>query len=146
LDLIWVYGTLRPRVRGSRFDLLDGAVEWLGRARVPGTLYDLGRYPGAVLEPATDRWIIGEVMRLATPSETLAALDAYEGCGPQDPLPHAFERTTGRATLDDGAAVTTWLYPYRGPLAGARLVASGDYADLADATSLNTESPRRYRS
>lgn len=117
-------------MRGSRFDLLDGRVEYVGRGRVPGLLYDLGRYPGAIVDASSPRWIVGDVVRLVTPSATLDLLDAYEGCGVHDPRPHAFERVPVRVSLDDGTGVDAWAYPYRGSLESARHVLSGDYGDV----------------
>jgi gamma-glutamylcyclotransferase (GGCT)/AIG2-like uncharacterized protein YtfP len=125
---LFVYGTLRRDLPYSRFDLLSRDARFLERARVQGTLLDLGRYPGLVPSTGPDDWVHGEVYTLAVPRATLARLDAYEGCGPVDPEPHEFTRVATRAILNSGRPQTVWAYMYRGPTAGKPRVASGDYA------------------
>jgi gamma-glutamylcyclotransferase (GGCT)/AIG2-like uncharacterized protein YtfP len=126
-DLIFVYGTLRPGVRHSRFELFaDGATfESLGRVR--GHLYDLGEYPGMQLDAGND-WVTGEVYRLRDPETTLFELDVYEGATARSD--DDFERVLIVVTLEDERDVEAWTYLYRGPLAGAVRLASGDYAEL----------------
>ena len=125
---LFVYGTLRRDLRHSRFNLFSRDARFLERARVQGILLDLGRYPGLVPSTAPDHWVHGEVYTLAVPSETLARLDAYEGCGPADPEPHEFTRVETRAILNCGRPETVWVYVYQGPTAGKPSIASCDYA------------------
>jgi gamma-glutamylcyclotransferase (GGCT)/AIG2-like uncharacterized protein YtfP len=85
----------------------------MGTARVPGRLYDLGRYPGA--RPANGS-VVGEVFQID--ESLLAALDEYEGS--------EFERAIMSANLDDGHTIECWIYWYVGSASG-RLIASGDW-------------------
>lgn len=74
---VFVYGTLR---RGECNDItrLRPAPRWLGRARVCGTLYDLGAYPGMLL--GGDGWVHGEVY--AIEPELEQQLDCIEEVAP----------------------------------------------------------------
>lgn len=74
---VFVYGTLR---RGEVNDInrLRPAPLYLGPARIRGTLYDLGPYPGVVLG-GTD-WVQGEVYAI-TP-ELEHQLDVIEEVAP----------------------------------------------------------------
>ena len=57
-DTLFAYGTLRP---GHAPDEIAPAVEKLrrvGEGFVTGVLYDLGNYPGAVLDPSSTQKIL----------------------------------------------------------------------------------------
>lgn len=74
---VFVYGTLR---RGQRNDItcLRPAPRFLGAARIRGTLYDLGDYPGLVLGGSD--WVQGEVY--AIEPELERQLDLIEEVAP----------------------------------------------------------------
>src|SRR6202034_3489119 len=93
--------------------LLREQGHFMGTARVPGRLYDLGQYPGA--RPAND-FVVGEVFQID--ESLLAAMDKYEGA--------EYERAIVSANLDDGRAIDCWIYWYVGGAPG-RLIASGDW-------------------
>jgi gamma-glutamylcyclotransferase (GGCT)/AIG2-like uncharacterized protein YtfP len=124
---LFVYGTLRKDNRNSMSQLLAGKARLLGRARMQGRLFDLGEYPGLVLSRDPDSWVYGEVYALDNPDETLACLDDYEGCGPNDSVPHEFERIRNDVILESGERDIVWVYVYRGSTAGKREILSGDY-------------------
>ena len=86
----------------------------MGPDRVPGCLYDFGRYPGAVRRDKADQWIHGEVLPLRRSVQLLALLDEYEG--PE------FERAIVPVT----GIQECWIYWYVGQETG-RLIASGDW-------------------
>lgn len=75
---IFVYGTL---LSGEQRDInrLKPAPRWLGRARVPGVLYDLGDYPGMRL--GGRGLVLGEVYEISEELERV--LDAVEEVWPQ---------------------------------------------------------------
>jgi gamma-glutamylcyclotransferase (GGCT)/AIG2-like uncharacterized protein YtfP len=109
LDLLFVYGTLRATAGHPMHAVLAAAATAEGTATVRGRLHDLGEYPGLVLDPAGDR-VTGELYRIHDPA-VWATLDAYEGCGPDDPLPHEFSATETMALTADGSVPCT-IYVY----------------------------------
>ena len=113
------------------FTCLAREAKFVGRARIQGRLFRLGEYPGLVLSRDPDRWVHGEVYALDRPSDTLpdtlARLDDYEGCGPDDPEPHEFERVEQDIILESGARDKAWVYIYEGSTANMREILSGDY-------------------
>lgn len=126
-DRIFVYGTLRRDApRPAPRSVTEG---WVFDAygTVPGELYDLGSFPRAIPSDDPEARIWGEVHRVPDPAERLIELDAYEGCGPDDPGPHPFERDLVDVELDGGERVEAWIYWYRLAPVGAR-VTSGDWA------------------
>lgn len=75
---VFVYGTLR---RGGSNDItrLEPAPVWVGKARIAGTLYDCGRYPGVAL--GGGGLVAGEVYAVDAVLERI--LDEIEEVYPQ---------------------------------------------------------------
>lgn len=75
---VFVYGTLRE---GDDNDItrLHPPPRFVGHARVLGTLYHLGRYPGLMLEGSTS--VVGEVYEITPELEQV--LDEIESIYPQ---------------------------------------------------------------
>ena len=99
----------------------------LGPGRVRGRLYDLGEYPGGVLDPTGDHWIIGDLLELPTDPAALVALDAYEGYSDAAPDTGLFVRRRCVARLDDGREFESWIYVYNGDVSNAPIIVKGDY-------------------
>ena len=114
---LFVYGTLRRASAHEFARLLRARATYLGQARMPGRLYQLTRYPGAVLSDRPEEWVRGEVFQLDG-RDVLAALDDYEGAD--------FQRVVTSIHLEDGRQIEAWVYVYRGPEQGTR-IASGDW-------------------
>jgi gamma-glutamylcyclotransferase (GGCT)/AIG2-like uncharacterized protein YtfP len=113
LPYLFVYGTLRRGCDNQFARLLAERGQCVGVARVPGRLYDLGSYPGAVASDQPDEWIHGELFSLD--DALLTSLDEYEGA--------EFERAIV-------PAIGCWIYWYIGRATG-RLIASGDWLNAS---------------
>jgi gamma-glutamylcyclotransferase (GGCT)/AIG2-like uncharacterized protein YtfP len=127
IPYLFAYGTLRSEFDTEFARNLKKHATRIGPARVRGLLYDLGEYPALVLTPSSDEWVHGEVFRLEEASRILPELDDYEGCGPNDPQPHLFERAPATVELDSGRSLTSWVYVYGHPIRGERKIPSGDF-------------------
>jgi len=123
---LFVYGTLRPAMKHPMYRVLEPYVDTVQPATVPGELFDLGAYPGLVLSDNGDA-VVGELLGLRDAHACLRKMDAYEGCGPSNPTPHEFARTTTAATLSDGTTVNAWVYIYAFSTDDRPRVDSGDY-------------------
>ena len=135
---LFVYGTLMSTARGamgrSQRARLQQAGRIVGPAAVFGRLYDLGSYPGLVVEPPMRRAacrVFGELYELVAPAAAFAWLDRYEGIDPARPLAGEYLRTIDRIELFvDAASVRTvdaWVYVYRGALGRAREIPHGTW-------------------
>lgn len=126
---LFVYGTLRPSLALSQ--LRKEIARWrvIGFARVPGRLFDLGLFPGAVVDPADESRIVGEVLELPDERETLEFLDLYEGYDAEDESNSQYLRRRCLAALENGGEIECWIYVYNVDTAGAEVIASGDYAE-----------------
>jgi pyruvate carboxylase len=116
---LFAYGTLRRGAPMHR--LIEHATRFLGPASFAGRLFDLGDYP-AVTDGGGRRDVVyGELYELMAEGreQLLDSIDRYEG--------RSFERVRREVTCQDGTVVVAFLYLFRGDLASARRVRSGDY-------------------
>ena len=124
---LFVYGTLMQAGGHPMARRLASQSTVIGPGTIAGRLYNLGRYPGAVLGEAASGCVHGIALRLHHPERTLSWLDAYEGASESDPEPRAYARVVIEVQLKGGRQIDAWVYDYRGPLAFARRLASGRY-------------------
>ncbi|MCS7044148.1 MAG: gamma-glutamylcyclotransferase [Bryobacteraceae bacterium] len=113
-ECLFVYGTLQRGCPNPWSRRLWSHAVFLGRARLLGRLYDLGPYPAFVEEGGG--WVHGDLAGIAD-ARILHELDSYEGA--------QYERVLRRVLLEDGAHRDAWVYVFRAPLAGARLIPDG---------------------
>jgi gamma-glutamylcyclotransferase (GGCT)/AIG2-like uncharacterized protein YtfP len=114
-----VYGTLRRGFDNPHSRYLAENARWRGEARVPGRLYDLGRYPGLRRARRAGDWVTGDLYRLPESPALLAALDEYEGSD--------FRRRPVIAHSGGRGTVKAWVYMYQPGVSEARRIPSGIY-------------------
>jgi gamma-glutamylcyclotransferase (GGCT)/AIG2-like uncharacterized protein YtfP len=120
---LFVYGTLRPGSSHSMAKFLADHARHVGPAKMPGRLYNLGRYPGMVAAVDADDWVIGDIFQIADADPVLARLDEYEGATGE--APRLFERKRGAAHLESGATVEAWHYQYQRMVPAKAWIRSG---------------------
>jgi gamma-glutamylcyclotransferase (GGCT)/AIG2-like uncharacterized protein YtfP len=123
LNHLFTYGTLMTGF--VRRPLLGPAAVLVGPARIRGSLYDFGEYPGLVLDDAG--WVVGELYRLPDLVARLPALDRAEWYDPADEAGSLYVRRSAAVTLADGSARDVWLYVYNGPPGRGPRIPSGDW-------------------
>ena len=116
---LFVYGTLRKEARRPAHQLLVQDATYAGRASIPGRLYDLGRFPAAVISNNASDRVTGELYRLESPGGTLAQLDAYEG--------NEFQRKSVIVEGEKKIQIRCWIYVFTGKVSEAKRIPSGDY-------------------
>ncbi len=124
---LFVYGTLLPAEAGADMVSVVQQLRRIGPAYVHGKLYDLGEYPGAILDMDADTKIAGEVFELPADPAVLTALDSYEGYDPTEPKESLFVRMKVPVRLRDGRKINSWVYTYNRNPGRAPLIADGDY-------------------
>jgi gamma-glutamylcyclotransferase (GGCT)/AIG2-like uncharacterized protein YtfP len=139
---LFAYGTLLAGRRPAAIARATRRLAALGAATVRGRLYDLGAYPGLVLDPAAASAVHGTVFALPDDAALLAGLDAYEGFDPRRPARSLFVRTSVAAALADGRTLDCLVYVYNRDPANAPLLADGRWAPSATARS-SSRSPSR---
>lgn len=127
-DYLFAYGTLQTGLAPPEIAHAIEALRPVGNATVPGLLYDLGAYPGAVLDPSSNRIISGIVLQLPQDSRVLAEIDQYEEFDPGSPETSPFVRIPENVTLDSGRRLKCWIYIYnRDPMA-APVLEDGNFS------------------
>ncbi|WP_239142597.1 gamma-glutamylcyclotransferase [Variovorax sp. WS11] len=117
---VFVYGTLR---RGGRNDIarFAPAPRFVADARIHGTLYDLGSYPGAVL--GGSGLLVGEIYAITPALET--QLDELEEVRPDDSGEYIKRQVRVRVGEKEIACLIYEIHPDR--VAGRTVIASGNW-------------------
>ncbi|MBI1760356.1 MAG: gamma-glutamylcyclotransferase [Acidobacteria bacterium] len=127
---LFVYGSLRSGFTPTEVQPSLNGITLISPATVRGWLYDLGEYSGVQL--AEDGGlVVGELLEMSDAPTQLRVLDSYEGIDEHDLSQCLFVRTKCRTALPDGQSVEAWIYVYNQSLTNARLIESGDYAEVA---------------
>ncbi len=124
---LFAYGTLQHGHAPQEMTAAVGQLRAVGRGTVAGALYDMGDYPGAILNPEAQEKIRGTIFALPADPEFLRNLDAYEEYDPAAPAGSQFLRTACTAELDSGALVECWIYVYNRPVAAAPRIEGGQW-------------------
>jgi len=126
--LLFVYGSLRRAADFPEARMLAAGADHLGTATARGRLYRIAWYPGMVASDDPAERVTGDLFALRDPA-LLAALDAYEGCGPSDPAPQEYCRARILVESEAGP-VEAWAYLFAHPLDDHPRITGGDF--LAD--------------
>jgi gamma-glutamylcyclotransferase (GGCT)/AIG2-like uncharacterized protein YtfP len=124
---LFAYGTLQ---RGLAPEYLLPVVSQLvavGEGSVAGLLYDLGEYPGMVLDGESGMKVFGTVFVLPDEDWILAALDGYEGFYPDSVESSLFVRELHPVELMDGRRLDCWVYVYNLETDDLQVLASGRF-------------------
>jgi gamma-glutamylcyclotransferase (GGCT)/AIG2-like uncharacterized protein YtfP len=101
---IFVYGSLRRSYTNRHARLLHQSATYLGKARMRGRTYQIGKYPGMKSPVTQNDWVEGEVFEIHRATCILEHLDNYEGPD--------YRREIHPATLRTGHEVDCWVYLY----------------------------------
>jgi gamma-glutamylcyclotransferase (GGCT)/AIG2-like uncharacterized protein YtfP len=110
-DYLFVYGTLRKDYDLKLKDKVSKDLHYVGQGKVGATMYDIGRYPGAVRSSGGEE-VIGDVFLVADPERVLKILDKYEGISEGNEANAEFIRKKNRVRLRSGRYVNAWVYWY----------------------------------
>lgn len=122
---LFAYGTLQHGHAPQEIAAAVASLKPVACGTVTGVLYDLGRYPGAVLAPALRAEVHGTVLQLPDQPDFLRALDAYEEYEPGAQAASLFVRVPCAVKLETGGMLDCWIYVYNRPLATARRIEDG---------------------
>jgi gamma-glutamylcyclotransferase (GGCT)/AIG2-like uncharacterized protein YtfP len=126
IDKIFVYGTLMGIFSNQYARLLQEEASLIGTATIPGHLFDLGLYPGALYDEKSKNKIHGEVYEFAG-NKIVLELDFYEGNWEKLKTPNEFIRKSIPVFFDNDWT-DCWFYQYNLDYRSYPLIKSGNYA------------------
>ena len=109
-EYLFVYGTLRKDYDLKLKNKISDDLHYVGQGKVGASMYDIGRYPGAVRSAKGDE-VIGDVFQVTDVARVLKILDRYEGIN-TDGRPSEFVRKRSKIRLRNGKEVMAWVYWY----------------------------------
>ncbi len=118
---LFAYGTLQPGLAPLEIAPVVEKLRLVGEGFLFGKLYDLGSYPGAVIDSASAWLVYGTVYELPEEAEILRQIDAYEG--PE------YARIEQLVTLVAGKVLTCWVYDYQGRPSEERFIERGQWVE-----------------
>ncbi|SNT39989.1 Uncharacterized conserved protein YtfP, gamma-glutamylcyclotransferase (GGCT)/AIG2-like family [Granulicella rosea] len=110
-ELLFIYGTLHPDRAPAEIAHAARRLIPVSKGEIRGRRYELGAYPGVVLDEGGDDRVRGEVF-LVPDAETLAQLDEYEDFHSELPAASLFLRVRTAVHLQDGSSLSCWIYVY----------------------------------
>ena len=126
-EYLFSYGTLLPEHAPSEVAETVAQLRRVGKGSVRGVLYDLGEFPGAVLDESSRKKIVGTVFLLPDGAKILRKLDEYEGFKPRAPRRSLFIRKRYPVTLSNGRTLHCWVYLYNKRPGASPILTSGRY-------------------
>ena len=124
---LFLYGTLKPDAADCEIADIVSHLRSVGKGYVPGRLYDLGEYPGAVVDPSANTFVGGLLVEAPTDKALFEALDRYEEFDPSNLRASLFIRKKTKVRLADGRSVEGWIYVYNRDPGKAPLIRGGNY-------------------
>jgi gamma-glutamylcyclotransferase (GGCT)/AIG2-like uncharacterized protein YtfP len=129
---LFVYGTLMSPYQNVMARHFHQNADLIGKARMPGFLYRVSWYPGAVVIPNdssinNNHWVYGELWKLKEHA-LFNALDRYEECSAQDALPHEYQRVLQVIeVIDLHRMLDAWVYLYQKPVDTLEQITTGRF-------------------
>lgn len=124
---LFAYGTLAERPPQEIADAVNH-LECVGEGFVFGELYNLGAFPGAVIDSRRPDKIFGKIFALPDNKALLDQLDHYEGFDPQQPAKSLFVRKRVAIRRLNKRAIKGWIYEYNRDVKASPLIKSGHYS------------------
>lgn len=121
-QLLFVYGTLLLSENQYGQFLSQNSIRF-AKGWFPGELFDLGNYPGAVIDHEKDEFVFGTIYKMNDTQHVLGNLDYYEGLGEVD---CEYERMLIEVKTDGGAYMC-YSYVYIHSTSDKTKIPGGDY-------------------
>jgi len=124
-QFLFVYGTLLQP--GNEFaDYLNKHCKFISKGKIKGRLYDIGEYPGALIDNAEEHFVHGSIFMMDDPETILKVVDDYEGIGELYNHPQEYIREQISIHTKTGD-INCWMYVYNLPVITYRQIIDGDY-------------------
>jgi gamma-glutamylcyclotransferase (GGCT)/AIG2-like uncharacterized protein YtfP len=133
---LFVYGSLRRDHEHEMSRWLARNADFVGDATLPGRLYLVDVYPGAVPSATPEDTVRGQIFLLERPDPILAKLDEYENFDPQSPSTSLYRRELAKVFVEDGTPLDAWVYLYNRSTNGLTPIPSGRWEQTRQPQSI----------
>jgi gamma-glutamylcyclotransferase (GGCT)/AIG2-like uncharacterized protein YtfP len=127
-DYLFAYGTLADAQPPQEIATAVKRLKYVGEGFIFGRLYDLGEYPGAVLESERRNKVFGKIFQLPQDRTLFNRLDSYEGFDPRRRARSLFIRRRTTIRRPDQPPLRGWVYEYNGSVNSQLLIKDGHFA------------------
>jgi gamma-glutamylcyclotransferase (GGCT)/AIG2-like uncharacterized protein YtfP len=127
-DYLFVYGTLAKEIAPREIAAAVKKLKDVGRGFILGRLYDIGEYPGAVLNGGPQDKIFGRIYQLPGDPAVLDQLDTYEGFDPAAPAQSVFVRRRTSINRPNKTILKGWVYEYNRDVSSQPRIKNGQYS------------------
>jgi gamma-glutamylcyclotransferase (GGCT)/AIG2-like uncharacterized protein YtfP len=127
-DYLFAYGTLANSKVPHEITSSVKQLKHIGDGFIFGRLYDVGEYPGTVLDSDRRYRVYGKIFELPADPKVLERLDAYEAFDPQRPRTSLFVRQRTAITRPNKSTLVGWVYEYNRDLTALPLIENGHYS------------------
>jgi gamma-glutamylcyclotransferase (GGCT)/AIG2-like uncharacterized protein YtfP len=103
-------------------------LKFVGNGFIFGRLYDIGEYPGAVLDDSHRSKIFGKIFELGADASLLERLDRYEGFDRERATTSLFVRKQTIISRPNQPPLTGWVYEYNRNVDSAPMIKAGRYS------------------
>ena len=126
-DYLFTYGTLAEDKAPHQIVAAVKQLKPVGRGYIFARLYDLGEYPGAVLDHSKRHKVFGKIFELPADPKLLGRLDEYEAFDRKRPAASLFVRKRTAINRSNCPPVTGWVYEYNRDVNSSSTIKSGRY-------------------
>lgn len=127
-NYLFVYGSLMKGLQTPMSQLLNDTSKFLGEGKMPGVMYDLGYYPGAVYQKNSDAYIYGHIFELYNMKTIISQLDKYESVGERYNQFNEYKRSLIPVQFKQ-LIIESWVYLYNLSTVNLPIIESGNYLE-----------------
>lgn len=136
-DYFFAYGTLQTEFNIPLRHQITNMLEAVGKAYFLGRLFEIDKYPAAILDNTHCYKIHGQVFKVKN-KEVWTLMDEYEECSAEFPEPHEYERKIIEIYTETGDKINAWAYLYKYNTKSRYEIKTGNYLQF-HTDSLTTE-------
>lgn len=134
---LFVYGTLRKGLLSPMSAFLVQEADFVSEGYLQAKLYNVGRYPGAILSAVPAERVRGDVFWLRQADALFKLLDDYEECTDRHEQPYEYKREVVGIVTPDETKLSAWAYLYNRPVETLLRIASGDYLQFLNGMAID---------
>jgi gamma-glutamylcyclotransferase (GGCT)/AIG2-like uncharacterized protein YtfP len=128
MEYLFIYGTLLKDINSKMSLYLNENADFYNKGYFIGKLYNIGKYPGAIVSDDYKDKVHGNIFKLNN-VDIFSILDDYEGVGNNFSYPNEYVRKKIKVYTDN-EELDSWIYLYNYSVEYLYMIESGDYLNF----------------